>query len=262
MRMFAPSMIIAAFVGLALGHAVEAQSSDRRQERAELQQKCEHSNLLTQVFKLEETGLFASATEAWEAAHSLCLQALRYLTELMIQGKDNEIRAIAGVNDTLPLRGEKLSGSISPSVEKSDKPVGSVPQAPPREQRDNTNAPWFAGGSTPSTFKAALAAQRELTGLSDRGWQVPHRVQGICAAMRSVELSCDFNTRVTLSRFLAINGKGLFPANGGDRRCTEQDCFVGHPTQNGRLSDAVQRNAKLFEGGDLTAEAVQQEWQK
>ena len=98
----------------------------------------------------------------------------------------------------------------------------------------------------------------------------------MCAALKSVRLPCDYNTRSDLTMFLAFYGKGLFPAAGGTNPyCTvahhadmkargletaPENCFIGRPIQNKMLAEAVRRNAKLFRNGDLTADDVKKRW--
>jgi hypothetical protein len=140
---------------------------------------------------------------------------------------------------------------------------------------------WFDVGYAkpmPTTLKAAIAAEKELLGADNRFWK-PVNAQGlqkVCSAFKAVQLSCDYNTRVVVSMFLAVNGKGLFPAAGGTNPyytaaererevkmgtdTSPDDAFIGHPPQNDMLAAAVLKNAKLFQNGDLTAEAVKNSW--
>ena len=131
---------------------------------------------------------------------------------------------------------------------------------------------WYQKGfgkGVPTTFKAALKDNRELLGADNSNRRGHGGGEKVCAALRAVQISCDYNTRLTLSRFLALYGKGLFPASGGsnpyytEHRTDDglDDGFIGQPKQNEILAQAVTRNAKLFVGGDITAEAVKYRWQ-
>jgi hypothetical protein len=135
---------------------------------------------------------------------------------------------------------------------------------------------WYEGYSTPkpATLRQAIQADREFLGASNPYWKevVSPGLKEICAAMHTVRLTCDYNTRVTLSLFLSVNKKGLFPAAGGTNPYyTEHereihktvlkvewpdDGFIGHPPQNQMLAAAVRKNTHLFKDGDLTADAV------
>ena len=126
-----------------------------------------------------------------------------------------------------------------------------------------------------TTLRQALAAER--TYMRERNpqghqWGLNHVADAeTCAALDSVGLACDYNTRITLSQFLTVNGKGLFPpsrrtnpycdyASDTDERGQPIDCFIGHGRQNGILRAAVLRNQSLFHDGDLTAADVRARW--
>jgi len=141
---------------------------------------------------------------------------------------------------------------------------------------------WYDKGytkPTPTTLKTAIAAEKELLGADNPHWKPAIGAPGlreICSVLKAVQLTCDYNTRIVVSHFLALYGKGLFPAAGGtnpyytgaDRAkevkdgtdTSPDDAFVGQPVQNKMLADAVRKNRHLFKGGDLTAEAVKKSW--
>lgn len=126
-------------------------------------------------------------------------------------------------------------------------------------------------GPVPTTLLAAIAAKKDFLGASNPYWK-PVTAPGlrkVCAALKAVKLTCDYNTRITVSMFLTVNGKGLFPASGGtnpyftERSADDvfpDDGFIGHPPQNDMLAAAILKNVKLFKNDDLTAEAVQKFW--
>lgn len=129
----------------------------------------------------------------------------------------------------------------------------------------------------PSTLKAAMAAEKEFLGADNVGYRM-RGDDNVCRAMKEIKLSCTYNDRVVLSLFLAVNGKGLFPASGGTNpyyTATSRekaisfgvthpdepdDSFIGRPIQNKMLAEAIRRNIKLFENGDLAAENVKKLW--
>lgn len=118
----------------------------------------------------------------------------------------------------------------------------------------------------PSTLQQALVAERDMVGEKNIGWTMPGSGD-VCTALKSVGLPCNYNTRMTLSLFLTLNGKGLFSAAGGTNPYHKEadkgsidDGFVGQPKQNAMLAAAIRKNAKLFSKGDLTAEAVRNSW--
>ncbi|MEI6479387.1 MAG: hypothetical protein WCO21_00965 [bacterium] len=129
--------------------------------------------------------------------------------------------------------------------------------------------PWYRGKNPPVTFSAALSADREFLGVNHRGWRMRASNAMLCGAMESVGLPCDFNTRFSLSLFLTVNGKGLFPASGrtnpyfSEYRSSDplpNDGYIGLPRQNEILAAAIRRNAHLFKNGDLSAKAVRSDW--
>ena len=128
--------------------------------------------------------------------------------------------------------------------------------------------PWYVQAEKPKTLQAALVAEKGFLGADNVGYRMKGSRQ-VCTALRRVKLSCDYNTRITLSMFLTVNGKGLFPASGGTNPYYTKygpsdsypdDGFVGQSIQNNMLATAVRRNVKLFHNGDLTAEAVRNSW--
>lgn len=136
--------------------------------------------------------------------------------------------------------------------------------------------PWYELPTNirPTTLKAAIAADKDFLGANHPGWKHVANAPGlknICAALSVVHLTCDYNTRVTVSLFLTVNGKGLFPASGGtnpyctpaDRTIEKRigfdlpdDCFIGHPPQNDMLAAAIWRNIQLFKEGDLMVDTL------
>ncbi len=121
--------------------------------------------------------------------------------------------------------------------------------------------PWYEQPNKPATLKAALAADRAFLGAGNPGYRM-HGDPKLCAALASVKLACDYNTRTTLTMFLTVNGKDMFPAEGGTNPYYTQhdpkdaypdDAYIGQPVQNTLLRKAVLRNAGLFKNGNLTA---------
>lgn len=116
----------------------------------------------------------------------------------------------------------------------------------------------------PTTLKAAIMAEKDFLGTDHPDWKPIANAPGlknVCAALNAVHLTCDYNTRGTISMFLTVNGKGLFPASGGTNPYHAKyyamypdlpdDGFIGTAEQNKMLCNAVLRNAKLFKDGDL-----------
>ena len=154
--------------------------------------------------------------------------------------------------------------------------------------------PWYeAHPAAVKTLKQAIAEEHEF--LADHYdvnnklvkwphgnpyWHGHNADAKTCAALKSVGLTCDYNTRSTLTDFLTVNDKGLFPAAGGTNpwytatdRAEEikshakygtwvgiDNAFIGQPRQNAMLASAVHRNASLFHHGDLTAADVRAKW--
>lgn len=111
---------------------------------------------------------------------------------------------------------------------------------------------WWERDVKPATLKEAIAEEARRLGADNVGY----RMQGdknICAVMRQVGLACDYNTRVDLSMFLTVNGKGLFP---WPEYPSYPDRYSGSVEQNIALRRAIERNKHLFKNGDLTVEAV------
>lgn len=128
--------------------------------------------------------------------------------------------------------------------------------------------PWYMKDPKPATLKAALAESKNFLGADNPGYGMKGD-RKMCAVLRTVGLPCDYNTRGTLSLFLTVNGRAIFPVAGGtnpywtvrrDNDPFPDDAFVGEAKQNAMLADAIKRNRHLFKGGDLTAEAVQNHW--
>lgn len=131
---------------------------------------------------------------------------------------------------------------------------------------------WYEKGydkAVPTTFKTAIAVDKAFLGEDNPYWKGHGGGAKVCAALKAVQISCDYNTRSGLSMFLAFNGKALFPAAGGTNPYVKEyradevfpdDGFIGQPKQNEMLAQAVIRNAKLFKNGDITAEAVKKQW--
>lgn len=126
--------------------------------------------------------------------------------------------------------------------------------------------PWYMQADKPETLKAALAADEEFVGKDNVGFSMQGDAK-LCATLKKIKLPCDYNTRMTISIFLTVNGKGLFPASGGTNPYVSEasddypdDAFIGRPVQNTMLRQALEKNADLFKGGDLTAEMVSQNW--
>jgi len=128
----------------------------------------------------------------------------------------------------------------------------------------------------PTTFRAALAAEKEFLAGNPYWKEVnaPGLVK-VCKALHDVQVACDYNTRGTITMFLAFYGKSLFPAAGGtnpyftaadrERELARGDAdpdnvFIGHPPQNDMLAAAVRKNAALFKNGDISAETVKKFW--
>lgn len=121
----------------------------------------------------------------------------------------------------------------------------------------NGKESWYDIDPLPATLKAALVASKEFHG--DRVLvSMKSMPATYCEPFASVKLACDYDTRITLSRFLSVNGKGLFPSQHKEERVN--DAFIGLPAQNEMLRAAVVRNLKLFKNGDLTAEDVRKNW--
>ena len=125
--------------------------------------------------------------------------------------------------------------------------------------------PWYMKAPKPINLKAALAEEKRFLGEKNVGYNMKLAPQ-LCASFEAVGLSCDYNTRGTLSMFLTVYGKSLFPASGGTNPYVRvrdswpdarpDDVFIGTAQQNKMLSTAVTRNAGLFRNGNLTAEDV------
>jgi|CXWL01.1.fsa_nt_gi hypothetical protein len=128
--------------------------------------------------------------------------------------------------------------------------------------------PWYEKAQKPLTLKAALADERRFLGEKNVGYSMGGDKE-VCAVLKKVEVPCDYNSRGTLSMFLTVNGKGLFPASGGTNPYFNKhepfeeglpdDYFIGQPVQNRMLREAVVRNADLFKNG-LTAQEVKLSW--
>ncbi len=128
-------------------------------------------------------------------------------------------------------------------------------------------APWYDHGYTgtvPTTLKAATADERAFLGADNVGWHM-RGPEDVCAAMHSVHLACDYNTRVVLVNFLNYYGKDIMHGTNpyvndlrkrGDWWSSDFDIFIGEPNQNHLLAVAIQRNERLFHDGNLTAAAV------
>jgi hypothetical protein len=203
-----------------------------------------------------------------------------------------KIRMIFGAVVTLSLAACGPNGRTSepadtpPMINKSASVVQKA-ATPTRE------LPWYeARPESVKTLKQALAEERTFLSyhyVSDvrvkwpNGnpyWHGHNADPKTCEALKSVGMSCDYNTRTTLTDFLVVNGKNLFPAEGGTNpHYTAKDrenevksaAYDGHPpminnayigaaVQNPMLAKAVLRNAALFHNGDLTAEDVRHRW--
>ena len=128
--------------------------------------------------------------------------------------------------------------------------------------------PWYEKDPKPATLRAAFAEDMRFLGADNPGYRM---VAGgaLCEALRKVKLPCDYNARSSLSMFLAVNGKGLFPAAGGTNPYHNppkagdprpDDGYIGRSVQNKMMLEALRRNAHLFKNGDLTASAVKTRW--
>jgi len=136
--------------------------------------------------------------------------------------------------------------------------------------------PWYERGLNPKSLKEAIEAEKSFLGASNPFWKGHPANPATCNALKDVGLTCDYNTRVTLSTFLTVNGKGLFPAMGKtnpyvfddngklweDRSDRPDDVYIGAAVQNPMLAAAVRKNANLFKNGDITADDVQNRWRK
>ena len=139
---------------------------------------------------------------------------------------------------------------------------------------------WYEMQEKPKSLNGVLIAERTGRNEVSSYWKGHFADPKTCAVLKSAKLTCDYNTRMTLSTFLTVNGKGLFPASGGTNpyysaadRAQEleihadhgwpmpiDEAFIGHPPQNQMLAAAVRRNLRLFQDGDLTAEEVRTRW--
>lgn len=153
--------------------------------------------------------------------------------------------------------------------------VATVEYEPPRFDpqtyyADRGGPPWYQQETMPQDLRSALADDLRFLGEDNVGYRM-HAGGELCEALTLVEVSCDYNSRMTLSIFLAVNGKGMFPASGGTNpyvdasRAEEEgrpsDVYIGRPIQNRMLQEAILRNQHLFRDGNLTAEDVQTSWQ-
>lgn len=132
---------------------------------------------------------------------------------------------------------------------------------------------WYEKKPLPQDLKAALALDREFVGPDNIGFTMKGDIN-TCKAFASVKLPCDYNTRSTFSKFLAVNGKGVLPASGKTNPYVNDlietgspeypretdDVFIGRPEQNAILAAAVRKNQSLFKGGNLTAADVKARW--
>lgn len=136
--------------------------------------------------------------------------------------------------------------------------------------------PWWVAGEAPATlFEAFNLEQAFLTEAAPEQTSTgPLRYADTetCVAMAKVELPCDYITRLVLAKFLASNGKSLFPpGNKHTPYCTEYsfalkevgDCMseVELPEQNRILREAILRNTDLFVHGNLRGETVRENWE-
>lgn len=127
---------------------------------------------------------------------------------------------------------------------------------------------WYKSDEMPLSIKAALAADKEFLGANNPGYSMKANAR-LCAPLRTVAYPCDYNSRATLSMFLTVHGKGLFPAAAGTSpryavydpgSGFPDDSYDGTKEQNEMLRRAVLRNAVLFKNGDLSAQDVKQHW--
>ena len=132
---------------------------------------------------------------------------------------------------------------------------------------------WYMRDPKPTTLSEALAVEKVFLGNDNSGYRMPANAE-TCSLFKKVGLPCDYNTRCTVSMFLTVNGKGLFPAKGKTNPYVfddkgevwpsshnePDDVYIGTATQGKILIDAVRRNAALFKNGDLTAEDVRTKW--
>jgi hypothetical protein len=138
--------------------------------------------------------------------------------------------------------GQPAAAAITPAVK-----VEAVEEA----AASDLPYPWYQPEANARTLHEALAAQQELLGAANPGY----RRQGngeLCETLRRARLGCDYNTRLSLSLFLAVNDKA--PPDGGLD-------YVGTPQQNRSLDDAVRRNIALFSDG-LTKGEVRRQWRR
>jgi hypothetical protein len=112
---------------------------------------------------------------------------------------------------------------------------------------------WYEKGNV-STFFEALDAEKELLPWKDNSdWQGYIIDIDSCAPLMRV---CSLNVLKTLSMFLTINGKGMFPPT----KDNPVDGFVGNPDQIARLVEALTVNRGLFNWGDISAEKIRNLW--
>ncbi len=124
------------------------------------------------------------------------------------------------------------------------------------------DVPWYQQTTKPTTLKAVLAADQKRLCPNNLGFKMSGDAQ-TCEALNDVQLACDYITRGTLSLFLTVNGKGLFPAKGGTNPYSKEvipglpdDHYIGQMIQNQMLRAAIKRNSNLFKNGDLTVAAL------
>lgn len=130
---------------------------------------------------------------------------------------------------------------------------------------------WYSKeykGNPITSMREALSQSMSFHGPDHVGW-TKNGDGEVCKALKGVKLGCDYNTRYTLSMFLTVNGKGLFPAAGNTNPyftkfepeyMDHDDGFIGRLVQNKMLADAIRRNTNLFKGGDLSADDVKKRW--
>jgi hypothetical protein len=121
---------------------------------------------------------------------------------------------------------------------------------------------WYViGYGPPQRFERAIDYEKVLLGTLDTGWIEYDPDLEICMALKSASVDrCSRNVLKTLSMFLAINGKGIFPPT---KDTNPYDGFVGgpkHPEQVALLAQAIRVNRSRFFYGDLYAESVSKNW--
>lgn len=119
--------------------------------------------------------------------------------------------------------------------------------------RDGTPYPWQCKEHVARSLKAAIAVDSEFRRqTNDPGESSRIKTIAGCAPLERLGHGCGYDMRSLLVEFLDVYGKNPFPTDSPDPTYVGT-AYIGKDSQNAALGKAIERNAKLFADGDLTA---------